>query len=385
MMDRKCLYPRSKALRWAVFLFAFPASVCAQSPSEPSPAAAGRTMDAESLLFSDWDRKTLEELLNTLTDIASKKSLSTRETPGIVTLLSQEEISNSGARDLIDILRLVPGFEFGVDVQGVTSVGMRGVWGHEGKILLLVDGQPYNELLYSTLPLGNRIPVDHIKQVEIIRGPGSAIYGGFAELAVINITTKGAKDINGAAASFTYGQMEKAYGRRNANVSMGRTLGGAQISAAGFFGTGQRSDRFYTDFAGDRYNMEGRSSLDPRNLNIGLGYKGLSTRLIIDQYNTTAQDEFGTNLPEAAGLSFTSYFFDTKYDLKAGEKLVVTPNVRYTHQKPWKENSALTFYDKTVERYTGNLTASYDFTNRLNVLGGLEVYNDRAKVSDDTD
>ena len=57
--------------------------------------------------------------------VASTKALTTRESPGIVTLITSDEIAASGARDLIDVLRQVPGFEFGVDVQG--TVGLR--WG----------------------------------------------------------------------------------------------------------------------------------------------------------------------------------------------------------------------------------------------------------------
>src|ERR1700752_1841087 len=79
----------------------------------------------------------LEKLINSLISVASKKPLSTRESPSIVTLVTKEEIRNSGARDLMDVLRMVPGIEFGVDVEGVVGIGVRGNWAHEGKMLLL--------------------------------------------------------------------------------------------------------------------------------------------------------------------------------------------------------------------------------------------------------
>src|ERR1051325_5355449 len=77
-----------------------------------------------------------EKLINSLIAAASKKPLSARESPSIVSLITAEEIANSGARDLIDVLRLVPGFDFGVDVNGVVGLGIRGNWAHEGKVLL---------------------------------------------------------------------------------------------------------------------------------------------------------------------------------------------------------------------------------------------------------
>ena len=104
---------------------------------------------------------------------ASARTFDLRESPGVVTVISAEEIRASGARDLVDLLQLIPGFTFGVDVWGVVGLAVRGNWAHEGKVLLLVDGQEMQELDYGTLQFGNHIPVSVIHRIEIIRGPGS--------------------------------------------------------------------------------------------------------------------------------------------------------------------------------------------------------------------
>src|SRR5688500_62678 len=70
----------------------------------------------------------LEKFINSLISVATQKSLSTRNTPGIITLITEEEIKTSGARDLIDVLRLVPGFDFALDAEGRVGVGIRGNW-----------------------------------------------------------------------------------------------------------------------------------------------------------------------------------------------------------------------------------------------------------------
>ncbi|MDP2877492.1 MAG: TonB-dependent receptor plug domain-containing protein, partial [Holophaga sp.] len=151
------------------------------------------------------EAKTMEDellaLLNTPVTVASQKAMTTRESPGIISLVTREEILTSGARDLLDVLRLVPGFDFASDIQGVVGPAVRGLWGFEGKVLLLVDGQELNETRYGTVQFGNHVPVDQIRQIEIIRGPGSAIYGGFAELAVINVVTRSGSDLNGVSGS----------------------------------------------------------------------------------------------------------------------------------------------------------------------------------------
>jgi outer membrane receptor for ferrienterochelin and colicin len=126
------------------------------------PAAAQKTLD----------EMTLEELLDVKVSVASNKEQTPRSSPGIVTVITAEEIADSGARDLSDILLLVPGFTFGVDVLGVTSIGIRGNWAQEGKALLLWDGQEINEGYYGNLALDNHFPVDQIKKIEIIRGLG---------------------------------------------------------------------------------------------------------------------------------------------------------------------------------------------------------------------
>ncbi len=260
-----------------VALTANPIAAQAQNVT-PIDSAAIDTMSLESLLNvkESGISSELEAVINSRMDVASRKSVGQRKSPGIVTLITQEEVEKSGARDLIDVLRLVPGIDFGVDVQGVVSIGMRGDWAHEGKVLLLLDGQEMNEILYSTIQLGNHFDVSQIKRIEIIRGPGSAIYGGFAEYLVISIITKSGEDLKGITASATYAQTQKALGYRDVSLSIGQKIKDFSFSLAGFIGQGNRSDGTYTDFSGNSYTMAGNSNLNPENINLGISYKGLS-------------------------------------------------------------------------------------------------------------
>src|SRR5688572_21880304 len=189
-----------------IFFFLLPFSLQAQ--------------DLDSLLNMSafTEESALQKVLNQNLTVSSSKALTTRETPGIISLVTAEEIQNSGARDLTDILRLVPGFDIAQDLQFVMGIGLRGNWANEGKVLVLMDGQPFNELLYQTVAVGNRFPVDAIERIEIIRGPGSAIYGGSAEYGVINIITKAAASLNGVNVYGTAGFLSEATGRTNGGV-----------------------------------------------------------------------------------------------------------------------------------------------------------------------
>jgi outer membrane receptor for ferrienterochelin and colicin len=251
----------------------------------------------------------LEKLINSLIAVASKKPLNTRESPSIVSLITEDEIKKSGARDLIDVLRLVPGIDFGLDVEGVVGIGMRGNWAHEGKVLLLLDGQEMNEIMFATTQFGNHFPVDQIKKIEVIRGPGSAIYGGFAEYGVINIVTRQADDIKGINPSFTYGQMQNSFGRRNLNLALGNKKGDLSYSISGLIGQSQRSDQPYTDMNDSVYNMAGNSDLNPRYFNAALGYKGLSVRCIGDFYQTKVGTGYGDVIKDGPAIeSYNSVF-----------------------------------------------------------------------------
>ncbi len=376
-----------------IFLFlASPLLVCAQQDSAaiPPDSATMANMSLEQLLKlkESGISSQLESVLNSKMDVASKKALSLRKSPSVVTLITKEEIEKSGARDLIDVLRLVPGIDFAVDVQGNVSIGMRGNWAEEGKVLLLLDGQEMNELMYSSQQFGNHFDVSQIKRIEIIRGPGSAIYGGFAEYGVISIITKDGEDLKGVSATASYGQSARALGYRDVSLSIGNKMKDFSYSVAGFFGQANRSDNIYTDLAGNSYSMIGNSSLDPFNINIGIKFKGLSFRGIYDNFQTTTRDNYGTPTSQAYPNNFLSELAELKYDIKLNDKITLTPLVSYKNQKPWNytgtalpQDSAYTLYNRTATQYRGSLTILYDITNRINVVAGTEVYQNNAIIS----
>src|SRR6185436_10159564 len=319
----------------------------------------------------------LEQLMNIKISVASVKEMTSRESPGIITLITADDIKNLGARDLMDVLKVVPGFDFGTDVEGVVGIGVRGNWAHEGKILLLIDGQQMNENLYSSLQMGNHYPVDNIERIEIIRGPGSAIYGDFAEYAVINITTKKAKDINGAGVSAMYGMTNKALGHRNISVALGEEQKAFSYSFSGFLGESNRSSETYTDVYGSSYDMSQESGIKNAHANIGLNVKKFQFRGIIDNYKLNTRDAYQEILSKSYPMRFDSYFFELKKDISVNKKLLLTPKFNYKNQTPWaydgpSEQDEFTPYKTNSQQYSGNITADYNFNNSLNFISGAE-------------
>ena len=352
---------------------------CLFLSAAPVFALAGPPVSDEDEFFS-LERSTLEDLLDIKTSVASLTTMGLRETPGLVTVMTEEDIRLSGARDLVDLLRLVPDFEFTVDVQGNLGLGVKGNSGNEGKVLLLWDGQPYNELMYSTIQY-DRFPVDQIERIEIVRGPGSVIYGGAGELAVINIMTKTARFLDGGRLYGGYGQMKEARGRRYAGYSFGKVRGRTKFSALAHVSSAQRSDRRYRDLAGDSYGMNGDSDLDAKNLNLSLETNGLALRFIADDYSQLERDHFTSLLSTGATrVKFPVYSFEAKYSFKAAGNLRLVPRFSHQYSRPWKELDEHFPYDKTARKYTGGLTAFYDPAASVSLLGGAEFTHDMVDV-----
>lgn len=323
----------------------------------------------------------LEKQLNELIGVASKSATSSKKTPSIVSVITEEEIKNLGARELMDILRLIPGFDFALDVQGAVGIGIRGNWANEGKTLLLLDGQEMNETLYGTIFLGNNFNINQIKKIEIIRGPGSAIYGGYASYGVINIVTKNGQDYNGLNLTLQNGQMSQSYARRNISFGMGKEFkNGLDISLNGLIGEGNRSQDTYTDLDGNAQSMKNVYSLNPANLNLGIKYKNLQFRSIYDQLKTKNFDNFGA-IWNVNNNDFQGFYNELKYDLPLTSKMTISAKINHKYQIPWQ--SGPTEVDgfenqKIAQRSRINVLLNYNISKKINYLFGIEGFRDEA-------
>ncbi|MDQ7772955.1 MAG: TonB-dependent receptor plug domain-containing protein [Elusimicrobiales bacterium] len=342
------------------------------------PAAASEAIDLD---FFSFERASLEEILNIRTSVASRLEFAAREAPAIVTVITREELLNSGARNMIDALRLVPGLDFGVDVESLLGAGMRGNWGHEGKILVLVDGQRYNEYFLGTAQL-ERVPVEQVERVEVIRGPGSVVYGGSAGLGVIKVMTRGAGSIKKGDASASFGAMRGGPSGYTGNLAVSGAGADWELTAQSYNADLARGDRRYTAFDGTSYSMKEDSDMETRNLNIGLRKGLLSARLIADLHRTWQRDGYstGTYVTDHE-RNFDAYFGEIKYELRPAEALSLTPAFNYSYQKPYSGYDAAVYpRERSSTHLTGSLTAVYAASPRIRVSAGAETSLDRGKM-----
>ena len=130
------------------------------------------------------------------------------EVPGSVTVIDRDTIRRSGARDLAEVLRLVPGFlvtyRNGANPQAVYHSGMDT---YGARMQMYVDGRSvYSSFLFGDTKVGMRgIVLEDIERIEVLRGSNSASYGANAFLGVVNVITRNAADSHGGMASVRSG------------------------------------------------------------------------------------------------------------------------------------------------------------------------------------
>ncbi|MCE9595298.1 MAG: TonB-dependent receptor [Planctomycetes bacterium] len=165
---------------------------------------------------TDLSELSLEELLNVevVVTSASRHEQSLMNTPAAIFVISAEDIQRSGLTELPEVLRLAPG----VDVARLDSsrwaVSIRGFNEQFAtKLLVLVDGRSVYTPLFSGVFWDMLdMPLEEIERIEVIRGPGAALWGANAVNGIINIITKSASQTTGAFVSATAGDQDRFLG-----------------------------------------------------------------------------------------------------------------------------------------------------------------------------
>ena len=145
------------------------------------------------------------------------------EVPAIMTVITAEEIQQMGARDIKDVLARIPGMQIGTSAVGYSQITFRGMASHGAeKIKFMIDGHDVD----ITLTGGSAfffadLSVDYIRKVEVLHGPGSALYGSDALLGVINIVTRRELYPDGGSITTRFG----SYDSQRYNLEFARSFG----------------------------------------------------------------------------------------------------------------------------------------------------------------
>lgn len=207
---------------------------------------------------------------DTLT-IATGSAQPLRRAPAVATVITAEEIRAMGATDIDQVLETVPGIHVSVSADGYSPIyAIRGIANPvvNPQVLMLQNGIPMT-VNYSgdRGRYGSTLPVENIARIEIIRGPGSALYGADAYAGVINVVTKTAAEIEGTELGVRAG----AFNSKDGWVLHGGKVGDMDVAAYFRVGGTNGYKRVVTaDNATRLDNLFGNSaSLAPGHVNVG--------------------------------------------------------------------------------------------------------------------
>ncbi|RQP24823.1 TonB-dependent receptor [Albitalea terrae] len=203
--------------------------------------------------------------------IATGSRQSLRRAPAVATVITAQDIAAMGATDLDEVLETVPGVHVARNAQAYTPLyTIRGIYSElNPQTLVLQNGVPM-----TTLLVGNRgviwggLPLENIARIEIIRGPGSALYGADAFAGVINIITKGASDTPGTE----FGVRAGSFKTRDGWIQHGGKLG--PLDVAGYLRVGRTAGFKETITADAQTGLDAvfgtHASLAPGTVNTGV-------------------------------------------------------------------------------------------------------------------
>ena len=162
--------------------------------------------------------------------IATGSQQSLRRAPAVATVITAHDIAAMGAKDLDEVLETVPGIHVGRNNQAYNPLYLiRGIYSEfNPQTLMQQNGVPMTTLFVGNRGIGwGGLPVENIARIEIIRGPGSALYGADAFSGVINIITKTAEDTPGTE----FGLRAGSFKSRDGWVQHGGKLGPMDVAA----------------------------------------------------------------------------------------------------------------------------------------------------------
>ena len=200
-----------------------------------------------------------------LVTAASRQPEEARTAPATVEVFTAEDIQNMGARTLSDLLRTLESVYVQTNDDSRESVWFRGIrTRYNDKVLLMVDGTPWRDIVYENAFINKYFPLCNVERVEVIRGPGSALYGTNAFAGVINVVTKRPPD---------KGYAEVMAGGGDYNTRESYIQGGYKEGSVGLYGWGNYFDTDGDGVDFDRYQRKQALSWNPKqNISGGLTF-----------------------------------------------------------------------------------------------------------------
>ena len=241
--------------------------------------------------------------------------------PSVTSIITSKDIEKIGARRLLDVLEYLPGVHVSTARGGNSVIGFRGIYSEaNAQVLVLINGIPLRNTGIGGKPQNWTMPAKNISYIEVIRGPGSMLYGADAMTGVINVVLKTGKELKGGNAGGFFGSQDTydgwaQYGQKmggweyslsaqggSTNGSQGRIDRDTQTFLDGLFGTQVSNAPGLTNFGRD--DIDTRLDVAYKDwLRIRAGYQGFhhvqsgeGGALALDNTGTSNENDYNLDL-----------------------------------------------------------------------------------------
>jgi len=292
-----------------------------------------------STAFAEGEKETKETELEEIVVTATKTPHTLEDVPVETVLITKEDIEDSNAKNVSELLTEIPGFYIrGENVPGSSAYlsRLRGLDFDKGYGLILINdervlGGGMGEYGISL----NQIPLEMIERIEVVKGPGSVLYGSDAITGIVNIITKPIPEKPLFTLSGGYG----SYDTSLLGISYGR-----KINKFGFLVSAQRETSERGRYSASEDDFEGRYMLtklsydlsDKVNLSLGINYDKSEWEYQIEE-KLRLSPSFELSLPDASVLKFKGYWykldmdsFSPGYTRRFGDIIYTQTEVQYT-------------------------------------------------------
>ena len=187
--------------------------------------------EEEEIIGGEMDIRQLMQVDVTVTSVSKRPEL-VHKAASAIYVLTQEDIRRSGAVNIMEALRMVPGVLVSKLNQNRYAISIRGFNQRLGsdKLLVLMDGRSvYSPVQSGVFWIGQDTVLEDIERIEVIRGPGAALWGSNAVAGVINIITKSAEKTQGSLVAGGVGTEEEGFATLRFGGNMGGKIVGGEL------------------------------------------------------------------------------------------------------------------------------------------------------------
>ncbi|MCP4898353.1 MAG: TonB-dependent receptor [bacterium] len=314
------------------------------------------------------DELSLQDLMQIRVVTASKRSEAMNESPGITSVITREEIEAFAARNLGEVLQRAPGTQLltaNVFPDNVVSFRGQSTTPYNNHVLFLLNGRPLRDPVTGGLNgvILTTFPLDVVERIEIVRGPGSVLYGSLAYSAVVNIVTRDPDEddkwfelrLGGGSFSTMDGAITAASNSKDLSLLVG---------AQGLVSDGPTYSFFDTagDWGSDEFNRKTLGAM------LNLEYSGFTFTALFSEFEFYSLN--GGTMTWAPGTKWektphSRYFTNLGYAKDLSPTINLEGNLTYNRHE-WTASQGV----QTGNEWLAELTARWAPNPQLNIVGG---------------